>query len=238
MHFDVVRVDILGTVAHPVEGHGQEHAIEDHFPVKARSEFEIFPDSGVARFGVGYVLVVTVDMRLGNEEGEDGNERGETCSKEGNDLVAHFGRWYGSEIDSGCYEVAQGVALLQESGEETTSFGWHILEGKCRRETPDSTHEDSEECTNTNKAEYVGAKAVAICKADRTTRLKKRGHFCPKMSARMPMRKAPSDRNRSVKVTETVMADNDRPYLAQSSVATRLTALKSWPSVVHVALYK
>ena len=151
MHFDVVRVDILGTVAHPVEGHGQEHAIEDHFSVKVRSEFEIFPDSGIARFGVGCVLVVAVDMRFGDEEREDSNEPVETCSNEENDLVAHFGRWYGSEIDSGSYEVAQDVALLQESGEETTSFGWHALEGKCRRETPDSTHEDSEERTNTNE---------------------------------------------------------------------------------------
>lgn len=101
MHFDVVRVDILGTVAHSVEGHGQEHAIEDHFPVKVRSKFEIFLDSGVARFGVDYGLVVAVDMRFGDEEREDGNERGETCSNEEDDLIAHFGRWCGSEINSG-----------------------------------------------------------------------------------------------------------------------------------------
>ena len=151
------RVEVLATVRHEIEAGHDEDEVDQEDPVSFDGHFafseESTGDAGAGTVPSGDAVAIGLGFREHEAEGDDedgwaGAEPVEWSPAVGGGVNKAAG-------EGGREEVAEGVALLQHTRDDSAGFGRAIFEGSGGGVAVDSTHGDPEEGAHSQEL-FVG----------------------------------------------------------------------------------
>lgn len=155
------RVQVLRRVREEVETSHEQDTVDADLPLTLEHVLERFTKGlglgGTVRTLFGFLsLVSKEEFRFGQDGSEAGSKEGKTSTEVEEDSPVVGSNHPRAQVDRSGQEVAKGVTLLEDTRVETSRSGRHVLQGSGSTHTPDTTHTDTKETSNSQEARVVG----------------------------------------------------------------------------------